>query len=58
LVERYLWYFKFKWPMDAFNMTMKARPAYEVRFTESAWNSPRIPSRLVVNAVVQPTVHG
>jgi hypothetical protein len=43
--------------MDASNVTMKARPAYEVRFAESASNSPRIPSRFVVHAVVQPAVH-
>jgi hypothetical protein len=44
--------------MDASNVTMQTRPAYEVRFAKSASNGPRIPSRLVVHAVVQPAVHG
>jgi hypothetical protein len=44
--------------MDASNVTMKARPADEICFTESAPNGPRIPSRFVVHAVMQPAVRG
>ncbi|HEV2194015.1 MAG TPA: hypothetical protein VGR55_00395 [Candidatus Acidoferrum sp.] len=44
--------------MDTFDVTMQARQAYEIRLrlAEFARNGPRIPSRLVVNAVVQQTV--
>jgi hypothetical protein len=43
--------------MDASNVTMKARPAYEVCLTKFAAANPLIHVWFVVHAVVQPAVH-
>jgi hypothetical protein len=56
LVQRYLWNLQFKWPMDASNVTMKSRPADEVRFAKLAGANSLVHVWFVVHAVVQPAI--
>src|SRR5258708_37823154 len=57
LVQWHVWNLEFKWPMNAFDVTMQARPAKIVRFTVLASNGPHVEVWLMIDAVMEPAIH-